>query len=145
MDIHAIAPVGRSDDILHQRAPRSWPLRAFTEVFAVAIEMPGGRITRHSEKAGRGVYTEARTIGPLKCCSRHSSWLVWRRLVDLRRTQCLWANAQLEIESIMGTGRFYLGKSGYQKLATMVSRSKRFRRCHRENLGGRDAKHRLQE
>jgi hypothetical protein len=40
MDIHAIAPVGRPDDILHQRAPRSWPLRAFTEVFAVAIEMP---------------------------------------------------------------------------------------------------------
>jgi hypothetical protein len=54
-------------------------------------------------------------------------------------------DAQLEIESIMGTGRFHLGKSGYQKLATMVSRSKRFSRCHRENLGRRDAKHRLQE
>jgi len=40
MDIHAIAPVGRPDDILHQRALRSWPLREFTEVFAVAIEMP---------------------------------------------------------------------------------------------------------
>ena len=35
-----IAPVGRPDDILHQHVPRSWPIRAFAEVFAVAIEMP---------------------------------------------------------------------------------------------------------
>jgi hypothetical protein len=35
-----IAPVGRPDDILHQHVPRSWLIRAFAEVFAVAIEMP---------------------------------------------------------------------------------------------------------
>ena len=36
IDIHAIAPVGLRDDILHQRASRSRPLRALTEVIAVA-------------------------------------------------------------------------------------------------------------
>jgi hypothetical protein len=40
MDIHAIAPVGRPDDILHQRASEAGLFRAFIEVFAVAIEMP---------------------------------------------------------------------------------------------------------
>jgi hypothetical protein len=36
IEIHAIAPVGLRDDIVHQRASRIRPLRAFTEVFAVA-------------------------------------------------------------------------------------------------------------
>src|SRR5690349_9912795 len=40
MDVHAIAPVGRPDDILHPHVARNWPIRAFTAVFAVAIEMP---------------------------------------------------------------------------------------------------------
>jgi hypothetical protein len=51
MDIHAIAPVGRPDDILHQRAPRSRPLRAFTEVFAGAIEMTSADNATHTKLA----------------------------------------------------------------------------------------------
>jgi len=50
MDIHAIS-LGRPDDILHQRALRSRPIRAFTEVFAGATEMTWADKATHTKLA----------------------------------------------------------------------------------------------
>jgi hypothetical protein len=57
MDIHAIAPVGRPDDILHQRVPEAGLFRALIEVSAVVIEKPWADKARIGDREGGGVHT----------------------------------------------------------------------------------------